>query len=120
MLRYGVGSLVQGQIGGKFPIGTLSVNTLGCLLIGMAGVAIMGSTTEVTEGAAPAREAWRLALVVGFLGGFTTFSAFSWESLALVDTRRYALAGAYVLLTNGLCLSLTVVGYRLGERILGP
>ncbi len=121
LLRYGAGSLIQGQVGGRFPIGTLSVNAIGCLLIGVAGVAMMGPTTGIGEGgSAPAREAWRLALVVGFLGGFTTFSAFSWESLALVDARRYATAGAYVLLTNGLCLGLAVVGYRLGERMLGP
>jgi len=73
---------------GGFPFGTVAVNLLGCLLIGLfAGLA--------------ARHAWlngeaRLLLVVGVLGGFTTFSAFGLDSLHLLRRGEFLLALGYV------------------------
>jgi CrcB protein len=113
LARFGTGSLVQARVSWAFPFGTLVVNAIGCLAIGVVGVLILNSSAP-----APTREAWRLAVVVGFLGGFTTFSAFSWETMELVDARRYAMAAIYVLGTNTLCLAFAAVGYRLGQRLL--
>lgn len=113
MCRYALGSWVQDRVTGAFPAGTLTVNALGCLLIGIAGVLLLGSPA-----AGQSRDAWRLVAVVGFLGGFTTYSAFSWETLELVDARRYGMAMLYVLLTNALCLGCVAIGYRIGQRLL--
>lgn len=82
---------------GRFPLGVFAVNALGSLIIG----------------AAPAREPWRALVVIGFLGGFTTFSAFAWDTLALIEMRRYGLAAAYVLATNVVCLLGAGAGWLL-------
>ena len=74
--RYIVGALITARMGGRFPLGTVFINITGSFLIGF----IM---TALTERAAP-HPYWRLILVVGFLGGYTTFSSFEWESLGLI------------------------------------
>jgi len=72
LARYVAGTAIMTRFGGRFPLGTLIVNSTGCFLIG----AIM---TLLTRGAAP-HPNWRLLLVVGFLGGYTTFSSFAYET----------------------------------------
>jgi CrcB protein len=72
LARYLAGTAIMNRFTGRFPLGTLIVNVSGCLLIG----AIMTSLTQKT---AP-HPNWRLFLVVGFLGGYTTFSSFAWET----------------------------------------
>jgi CrcB protein len=67
-----------------FPYGTVTVNIIGCLLIGYLGAIIL--TREVID------PAFRLFLVVGVLGGFTTFSAFSFENLMFIQDSRFMLA----------------------------
>ena len=71
-----------------FPWGTLAVNLAGSLVIGV----LLGIATDRGALAAPAR----LLLVTGLLGGFTTFSAFSWEALALLRAGHTWAAGGYV------------------------
>lgn len=73
MARYGVGLAVHST---TFPYATLIVNVVGCLCIGLALPSV--------ERAAALSHEMRLFLVVGFLGGFTTFSAFGSESIALI------------------------------------
>ncbi len=85
------------------PLGTLLVNVLGCLLIG--GAAGWLDTPPA------AREELRLFLIVGVLGGFTTFSAFAWESLALLQQGRGLHAALYILGTNALCLGSAWAGF---------
>jgi len=72
LARYLAGTAVMSRFSGRFPLGTLVVNVTGCFLIGM----IM---TLLSQRAAP-HPNWRLLLVVGFLGGFTTFSSFAYET----------------------------------------
>ncbi len=72
--RYLAGMLVRNLFQGDFPWGTLAVNVTGCLLIGMVAGKTGGSETTL-----------RLFLVVGILGGFTTFSAFGYETLRLLQ-----------------------------------
>jgi CrcB protein len=82
--RYWLGTLVQGSLGtGRFPWGTLAVNMIGCLAIGVLAPWLEDRT---------ARAFW----VVGVLGGFTTFSAFGNETIDLVRGADPWLAGAYV------------------------
>ena len=76
LARYLAATLVANRLGARFPWGTLAVNVTGCFLIGL----IM---TLLTERFQP-HPNWRFALVVGFLGGYTTFSSFEWETYAAI------------------------------------
>ena len=77
LARYVIGSAVMQRFGGRFPLGTLVVNVTGCFLIGI----LLPLLTERGE----PRPNLRLLLVVGVLGGYTTFSSFAWESFQAVD-----------------------------------
>jgi fluoride exporter len=101
VLRYLLGSAVQNLSPRGFPIGTLSVNVVGCLLVGIFARLFLNVQTAASM---------RALLVVGFCGGFTTFSAFSYETVALVEGGEYTRAAGYVLLSTGLCLGATFAG----------
>ena len=85
--RYGVSQWAGGRWGWSFPWGTFAVNITGSLAIGLLTSLLIG------RGADPA---YRLLLATGFLGGYTTFSAFSLETLSLVESRRFGEAALYV------------------------
>ncbi len=89
-----------------WPWGTFSVNAIGCLIIG----AVLGAWAGVAwfEGT------WRAFLVVGVLGAFTTFSAFSVDTLELWRSGRLMATAAYVLGSVGLSIAAAFVGFRLG------
>jgi fluoride exporter len=90
-----------------FPLGTLAVNLIGCFLAGL----LAGMFVERVA----VREDVRLALLVGFLGGFTTFSAFGLETFALGRDGRAGAALVNVLASNLLGILLVWVGYRVGR-----
>ena len=75
LARYLAGTAIMNRFSGRFPLGTVIVNVTGCFLIG----AIMTALTE----RAPGNPNLRLLLVVGFLGGYTTFSSFEWETFSV-------------------------------------
>ena len=77
LARYVIGSAVMQRFGGRFPLGTLVVNVTGCFLIGI----LLPLLTERGE----PRPNLRLFLIVGVLGGYTTFSSFAWETFQAVD-----------------------------------
>ena len=108
LARYGVASAVHGALGRGFPYGTLVVNALGSLLIGVCYVALVERTQAAGE--------WRALLMVGFLGAFTTFSTFSLESLGLLERAEYGKAVANVLLNVLLCLLAAGAGLWLARR----
>ena len=87
-----------------FPFGTLAVNLLGCLLIGLA-TGLFERANATTE--------WSLFLITGVLGGFTTFSSFGLETMRLVRSDQIAFALAYVLASNILGVSLVAASYAL-------
>lgn len=77
LARYVIGTAVMQRFTGRFPLGTLVVNVTGCFLIGI----LLPLLTERGE----PRPNLRLLLVVGVLGGYTTFSSFAWESFQAID-----------------------------------
>jgi CrcB protein len=91
LARYVIGSAVMQRFSGRFPLGTLVVNVTGCFLIGM----LLPLLTERGE----ARPNLRLFLIVGVLGGYTTFSSFAWESFQAVDEGSRWIAFANVALS---------------------
>ena len=111
VLRYAVASWGQRLAGGTFPAGTLLVNTLGCLVIGFLGALFAGPLLI--------REEYRLAIVVGFLGGFTTFSTYGYETFALLGEGQWWSAVANVLLSNALGLLALWMGVRLAGGMQG-
>ena len=91
----------------NFPVATFFANIVGCFLIGIlscffARDHFLGS------------DAWRFFVITGVLGGFTTFSTFSWESITLLETRP-ALGATYVIATLVLCLTAAFAGRALGK-----
>jgi CrcB protein len=111
LLRYGLSGWVHRLFNGTFPIGTLAVNIVGCLLIGFLSAAFSGPLLI--------REEYRVGLIVGILGGFTTFSAFGIETFAFLNDGQHVRAAANVLLSVGIGLVAVWAGYRLAETWLG-
>src|SRR5882762_11062625 len=110
VLRYFVGGRVQHFAPHGFPLGTLFVNVVGCLLIGMLIRQFMNIQTH---------NYLRALFVVGFCGGFTTFSTFSAETLGLIEGGEYTRATGYVTLSVALCLGATFAGMSVMKLVPG-
>ena len=110
--RYYLGAMVMRAAGApRFPYGTALVNVTGCLLIGLlAGLA------EVAHLLTPST---RLFLLTGFLGGFTTFSAFAYETYFLGREQAWGPAALNVGLQVSLGLAAVVIGHRLATAFAG-
>jgi CrcB protein len=102
--RYGLGMLVQRGTQAAFPVGTLTVNLVGCVIAGVAAKILMG---------AQANPDLRALVIVGFCGGFTTFSAFSLEVVGLAQRGEWLLAAGYVAASLVLCLAGTAIGFAM-------
>lgn len=105
VLRYVLSTAVQRLQGGAFPWGVLTVNVLGCFVAGVLAAMFAGRWAD--------REELRLAVMVGLLGGFTTFSAFGVDSFELLRTGRAGWAVLNVALSVGLGLAGVWAGWRL-------
>jgi len=108
--RYGISNVAHGLLGRDFPYGTLVVNTSGSFLMGIFFILIV----ERFAGFAPQLRAF---LLIGFLGGYTTFSSFSIETLTLFENGAWITASLNILLNIILCISLAWLGV-LGTRSL--
>ncbi len=108
--RYLLGGLVVRWMGPDFPYGTLLINVLGSFLIGV--VQQVGLTTLLIP------ETLRLVLAVGVMGGFTTYSSFSYETIRLLDNGSWIAASLYVVFTTALCLGGCAVGLSLGRLMV--
>ena len=102
--RYAIGTLVQRSSPIAFPIGTLTVNVVGCMLVGILTKAYVHGQGNPDM---------RALLIVGFCGGFTTFSAFSLEVVSLAQGGEWMRAAAYVGGSLLLCLAGTAAGFAL-------
>jgi|JI9StandDraft_1071089.scaffolds.fasta_scaffold463843_2 CrcB protein len=107
-LRYLAVNALQRAFAQPFPLGTLFVNVFGCLAAGL----LLGWFSARAQGA----ESLRLFLVVGVLGGFTTFSAFGVETVALVREGRALVAMLYVLASVLAGVAAVAIGLRFAVR----
>jgi fluoride exporter len=105
--RYLLGGAVTRWAGPDFPYGTLLINVLGSLLIGVV--------QEVALSTLLIPETLRLVLAVGVMGGFTTYSSFSYETIRLLEAGSWMVATLYLVLTTALCLGCCVAGLSLGR-----
>jgi len=110
LLRYSLGGAVQRLSASGFPVGTLVVNVSGCFIIGVLVRQFMNMQLSPDL---------RALLIVGFCGGFTTFSTFSAETLGLIEGGEYTRAMSYVILSLGLCLTATLAGMTTMRLIAG-
>lgn len=104
VLRYLIGRLVQGAAHTGFPSGTLVVNVAGCLAVGALSRHFLNNEIHPVL---------RAALIVGFCGGFTTFSTFSLETIGLLSGGAAGKAMVYVAASLILCLAATAMGFYL-------
>lgn len=109
--RYGISGLVARAVGETFPWGTLAVNVAGSFLIGLVAV-LTGPDGRVLIGG-PARQ----FIMTGMLGGFTTFSSFSLQTLALAQDGEWGRAALNVALSVLCCLVGVWAGWALGAAI---
>ena len=109
LLRYGLSGLVQKMAGGAFPWGTLTVNVIGSLAIGICWELFNRSPTS---------PALRGFAVVGLLGAFTTFSTFSLETVVLSRVHDLRMALLNVATSNVVCITAAFLGLAAARWLL--
>jgi fluoride exporter len=105
MLRYALSSWIDAKTTTTLPWGILAVNALGCLAMG-----ILAASVDKAE--------WKAFVLVGLLGGFTTFSAFSMITVDLFQRGRFDLASLYIALSLISCIAGCWVGYAVVQRFI--
>lgn len=108
--RYGVGVAATHLGSGQFPWGTFTVNIAGSFILGVLAAAMTFSWSPSPE--------LRAFLVVGLLGGFTTFSAFSLDAVLLIERDRLGLAAVYLMGTVAISVAGLFAGLKLTRMIL--
>ena len=107
--RYFLSSAVQRLTTSPFPWGTLGVNVLGSL--------VFGAIWAVTETRIDLSDQLRLLLLVGFMGGFTTFTSFAFETTQLMDNSGWLIAAGNIALQNALGIAAVLGGIALGRLL---
>ncbi len=107
--RYWVGSTISGRFGTKFPYGTFVINVTACIIIGFA-LTFLGKRADLNP-------AWRFLIPVGFIGAYSTFSTYEWETLSTLRTGAFALAAFYALMSLVLGLAAVWCGSIIAEGI---
>jgi CrcB protein len=110
LARYGLGGLVQKQVDSLFPLGTVVVNILGCLLFGILW--------SWAENRITVDSSLRAAIFIGFFGAFTTFSSFAYETVAMLRESQWIAACGNILIQNLLGIGGMLVGLMIGKRLV--
>lgn len=110
VFRYLVSTSTYKLVGRDFPYGTLSVNAIGSFVIGFLFILLLDRVDGMAD-------QLRSLLIIGFLGGFTTFSSFSIETINLIENGEIFRSFLNVLISVILCLSLTWLGVLLGRQL---
>lgn len=108
VVRFWIGGRLGRGFGTVFPVGTMVINVSGSLLLGLLTGWSLG-------GGVPS--AWRSTLGTGFLGAYTTFSTWNLETVRLVESGRWRLAGMNVLLSTAAGLGAAWIGLHLGQGV---
>jgi CrcB protein len=109
LARYGLDRVIERRSFAGYPWSTFTINTTGCLLIGVVVAALVDRHHT---------PAWlRLGLVMGVLGGYTTFSTFAQETLDLIDESRLDLAALYAFGSLGVGVLAVFLGLRVGQAL---
>ena len=109
--RYLIGLWAVERFGTRFPAGTLAVNVVGSLLMGV--LMYLGAAARLFS------PDLRLALTTGMLGGFTTYSSFAHETLQYLQQGAWGLAAGYALLTTVACVAACGAGYWIARAVVG-
>ncbi len=99
MARYWVGTTIASRMGTKFPYGTFVINITACMIIGFS-LTFLAKRADLNP-------AWRFLVPVGFIGAYSTFSTYEWETLSTVRTGAFLLAAFYAV--SSLILGLAAV-----------
>jgi fluoride exporter len=105
-----MGGAIQRSSASGFPVGTMVVNISGCFLIGVLARQFLNMQLS---------SEMRALLIVGFCGGFTTFSTFSAEAVGLIEGGEYGRAAGYVILSVALCIGATFAGMATMQLLQG-
>ena len=100
LCRYGLATFIQSRTH-VFPLGTLVVNVLGCIIIGITARHVLNMQGDVMA---------RAAIITGFCGGFTTFSTFSYETVGLMAGGEWGKASLYIVASLVACIGGTAIG----------
>ena len=109
LARYGLSGVVQNSSGSAFPYGTVAVNVLGCL--------VFGFLVAVSEGRFAVSPQTRAMILVGFMGAFTTFSTFVFETVALLEDSQWLLALGNMSLQNFVGMAALILGLFIGRLV---
>jgi len=107
--RYGLQGVVQLRMGSMFPYGTLLINLTGCFLLGLIGQLTLNRMLISSD--------LRIAIAVGFFGGYTTFSSFGWETAKMLEDGEWLRAATYVSASVLAGLLLSVAGIHLANKL---
>jgi CrcB protein len=107
--RYWVGSTISGRIGTKFPYGTIVINLSACIIIGFT-LTYFGKRADLNP-------AWRFLVAIGFIGAYSTFSTYEWETLSTLRSGAFVLAALYAVGSLILGLAATWCGTALADLL---
>jgi fluoride exporter len=105
--RYWVGSTITNRMGTKFPYGTFVINITACIIIGFS-LTLFGKRAELNP-------AWRFLIPVGFVGAYSTFSTYEWETLSVLRSGAFLIAALYAVASFILGLAAVWCGAVIAE-----